>query len=253
MKKLFMLFAVFILSMDLYSSTETIQEDFKTANTLYSEENYAQAIRAYQRIIEQGYESSALYYNMANSYFKTGRIGFAILNYEKALKLSPGDEDIRFNLDVANSRTIDKINQVPKLFLLEWWDQFVRLFSSETWSFFVVLFFLMIIVATAVLFGSFNNKLRQGSLYSLFAFVPLFIITSIVFFSSLNRETQIREGVLLEESTIVKSSPDTQSADAFIIHEGIKFIIEDEVSNWTRIKIADGKTGWIENSLFGEI
>ena len=79
------------------------------ANQLYKEKNYNGAIELYDSIISSGYYSSDVYYNLGNAHFKMGHLAPAILNYERAKKLAPSDDDIDFNLRIANLRVVDRV------------------------------------------------------------------------------------------------------------------------------------------------
>lgn len=114
--KILILFLV-LISVSLFAQPESFMEQ---GNQYYQKQQYDKAIQDYSKVLNEGYESSELYYNLGNAYFRKGNLGFAILNYEKALKLSPGDEDIQHNLALANSRTIDRINTLPDFFLFQW-------------------------------------------------------------------------------------------------------------------------------------
>lgn len=249
MRKLIFIFLLIAVKLLAQSPDELM----KKANEFYNQKNYAEAISLYEKIISQGYESSSLYYNLGNAYFREGKLGFAILNYEKGLKLDPDDEDINFNLRLANSRTVDKISEVPKIFLIEWWESLITFFSISFLTFIIVLFVWILIASIAVYF--FSKKIfiqRISFLVGSFSLAFLFLF-AVIFIARLNRESSLNYGILTEQIYSVKTSPDEKSNDSFLIHEGIKFSIEDEVGNWVKIKLADGKVGWIEKNSFGKI
>ncbi len=119
---LFLLFVPAILS----AQPQTFME---RGNDYYQKQQYDKAVQAYNKVLNEGYESAELYYNLGNAYYRKGNLGYAILNYERALKLSPGDDDIRHNLALANSRTIDRINTLPDFFIFQWWESFLALLT----------------------------------------------------------------------------------------------------------------------------
>lgn len=104
------------------------------ANTAYINNDFPTAISLYETILSSGRQSGKLYYNLANAYFKEQEIGRAILNYNRALRLNPGNEDIRYNLQVAEKMTKDHIDAVPEFFVKTWLSNLRNLLSSTTWA-----------------------------------------------------------------------------------------------------------------------
>lgn len=223
------------------------------ANKYYQEQQYNTAIEFYNKIISQGYESSALFYNLGNAYFKAGDLGKAILYYEKGLKLSPGDDDITFNLRIANSRTVDKITELPKLFIVEWWEKLITSFSTSGWAFLTVVIFWIFLGAIGLFIFAKKIRVQKISLMVSSFVLALLIVSVVILISRYNHEVVKNYGVLTEQIYSVKGAPDSRSNDIFVIHEGIKFTIEDQVNEWYKIRLADGKVGWIPKNVFGFI
>lgn len=249
-------FFIILLLLPLISTSpfaQTPEELMNRANGYYQNEQWNEAIETYEQILNQGYEGAALYYNLGNSYFKSGNLGRAILNYERALKLEPGDDDVEFNLRLANARTVDRIREVPKLFLLEWWDLIVASLTPGNWALLVILFYLLLLVSIGLYLLTGNLNLQKLSIYSGIVSFAALIILVIILISAVNNKTSYDHGILLTGIATAKVSPDEQSSDAFIIHEGLKFEIQDQVSNWSKIKLADGKIGWLPQDTFEKI
>jgi tetratricopeptide (TPR) repeat protein len=232
---------------------QTTDELVKNGNKAYQSENYQAAIESYQKILGQGFESGALYYNLGNSYFKSGKIGYAIYCYEKGLKLEPNDEDLSYNLKIANSRTVDKISELPKLFIVSWWEGLVTSLGVTGWSVVVMIIFWSLLASFAVYLMSGKINFQRIAFLSASVFLALFLMASILLFARVNRESATNYGILLESSYTVKVSPDVKSGDAFVIHEGIKFAIEDHLNEWVKIHLGDGKVGWIQKNVLGRI
>jgi len=254
MKKIFIYFIIlYSVSTTIFAQDFDPQDLLKKANKAYNKQNFEEALNYYSQILHHGLVSSELYYNIGNSYYRMGKIGYAILNYEKALKLSPGDDDIKHNLSVANSHTVDKIEELPKLFLIEWWDSLVMLFSVNTWAFIFILFFVIFLTLIGFYYYYRYSKYQKPLFFlATFNLIILFFVLTL-FIVRFNDERSNEYGILLETSANVKVSPDFEANDAFIIHEGIKFKIEDKVENWTKIKLRDGKIGWLNNNYFKSI
>jgi len=242
-----------VLFMTTNLLAQTPDELMKSANKFYQQGNYELAIQSYQKILGQGFESGALYYNLGNAYFKTGKLGYAIYSYEKGLKIEPNDEDLAYNLKIANSRTVDKIAQLPKLFIVSWWEGLVTSLNVSGWSFVVMIVFWILLASIAIYFFSRRSNLQKISFLSSSISLSVLIIAAVILFARVNREAATDYGILLEPTYSVKVSPDIKSNDAFIIHEGIKFSIEDHVNDWSKIRLIDGKIGWIQKTVFGQI
>ncbi len=228
-------------------------ELMKGANKFYQEGQFEQAIRSYEKILGQGFESGALYYNLGNAYFKSGKLGYAIYYYEKGLKLQPNDEDLLYNLKIANSRTFDKITELPKLFIVSWWEGLVTSLGVSGWSFIVVIVFWILLASFAFYFFSRRAPIQRISFFISSISLAVLIFLAVLLFARVNRDATTNYGILLRQTYSVKISPDSKSADAFVVHEGIKFTIEDYVNDWAKIRLADGKVGWIEKNAFGQI
>lgn len=254
MKKNFVMmftFTLLMISQSLFAQSP--DQLMLNANKLYQEGQYENAIESYQKILSQGYESGALYYNLGNAYFRTGKLGYAIYNYEMGLKLNPNDDDMNYNLRIANSRTVDKIVELPKLFIVAWWEGIIASFSITGWSLLVIVFYLILVASIAVYLLIRKPMLQRFAFLSGSMSLAVLILLAVFLFARFNRDSTTNYGILLSQNYTVKVSPDSKSSDAFVIHEGIKFTIEDHVSDWDKIRLADGKVGWIERNSIGQI
>jgi tetratricopeptide (TPR) repeat protein len=225
----------------------------RQANEFYQNKNFSEAINNYDAILKQGLVSPELYYNLGNAYFRNGELGKAILYYEKTLKLSPNDDDANYNLLIAKARTVDNIKEVPRLFIFNWWETILTAFSTSGWLLMIFVFYILFLSSASIYF--FLKRIHVQKFAFIFGLVNLFvmIITIILFTASLNRETADNYGILIKSVETAKISPGMNSNDAFVIHEGIKFEIEDELDNWAKIKLTDGKVGWLPKNSFENI
>ncbi|HSP88861.1 MAG TPA: tetratricopeptide repeat protein [Ignavibacteriaceae bacterium] len=242
-----MLFVSLILLSASFSFAQNEEKLFQQGNEYFRQKQYDKAIESYHQLVNSGYEGTALYYNLGNAYYRVGKIGYAILYFEKALKLSPGDEDIKHNLTLANLKTIDRLESLPQFFLFEWWESLLALFTTSGWTVTVYIFYILFIFSIAFYFFIRNSLQQRVVLITGITSLILLLLSSTLLIIKLNKELNIKSGVVVENTVNVKLSPDTGSNDAFIIHEGIKVKLEDKVDNWIKIRLEDGKVGWIQN------
>lgn len=226
---------------------------YMRANSLYQQAQYELALERYNAVILSGKESADLYYNMGNAAYRSNSIGHAILYYEKALKLEPTHQDAMHNLDYVSRYRLDSFEQVPVLFLGTWIEGFVRLFPERTWSILAMIFF--VIILSGVLFYLFSRHIfvKKLGFISGMAALLLFMIT---LSSAINRHRDIvnpDSGIILAPSVVVRSSPSDSGTELFILHEGTKIEVNEEVSGWQNIKVIDGREGWIMTSDFQSI
>lgn len=254
------IFLKLLLSLLLFAFTNVksfVQTEAEAAmqsgNSFYQKENYKAAAQEYESVLQLGYESAPLFYNLGNTYFRLNELGKAILNYEKSLKLEPGDEDAIYNLRIAEARTVDKIQTVPKIFISEWWEILVTSFSVSGWGIVFVIFYIIMLGLIAFYFLTRSGRMQRFAFYLGVVNLSVVFLVLILFVLSYNREVNSNYGVLIEDMITAKQSPNQQSSDAFVIHEGVKFEIQETLNNWAKIKLEDGKVGWLPENSFGKI
>jgi tetratricopeptide (TPR) repeat protein len=245
MKKIILILTVILLLFNSLLKAENINSKFASANELYKKGKYSEAISGYLDISNDGYKSAELYYNIGNSYFKMEKVPDAILFYERAKKLAPDDEDINFNLKIANLKIVDKINTVPKIFFMEWYENLHSTFSSSSWSTLSIIFIWLTFIFLSGYFLIWNIGMRKISFFSASASLIIAIACIFFAFEQSGIELSKNSAIVLSPSVYIKSSPDKTSTDLFILHEGTKVTILDQVGDWKKIKIADGNVGWL--------
>jgi len=222
-------------------------------NQAYNEGLYQESTDYYLRVIEQGYESAELYFNIGNSYFKINRMPEAILYYEKAIKLNPGSENVKYNLSLANSRIIDKIETVPELFYIKWWKNISNRLSTDSWAKLGIIFFAVFWIAVFTFFFSKSIVFRKLSFWSGIIILMISGLSFLFAHQKYNLEAHQRQAILFTPTVTVKSSPNEHSVDLFVIHEGTKILITDRVEGWSEIRIADGSQGWLKDDTYRKI
>ncbi len=223
------------------------------ANAAYSNGSYRQAVELYDALLAEGVHSGKLYYNLGNSWFKLGRMGQAILNYNRALLLDPTDEDTRYNLAMANARIVDKIDTVPEFFLKTWLRDLGLVFSSDTWAVLGLVFLGITFAAVILWLLARTLALRKTGFYG--GIVSLIICMTATFYAHYQRGRLLYggEAVVMNLVAPVKSSPGAGSKDIFVLHEGTKVRKLGQLDGWTEIVLSDGNKGWISTSAIESV
>ena len=216
------------------------------ADSAYIQGDYLTAIDIYQSVIENQGVNATLYMNLGNCWLKRDEIAKAILYYERAYLLVPSDPDIRFNLDLARTKTVDKVNAVNQLFIVVWFKKLLAVLDVNGWAVMTVILFALTIILTGVLLFSKKSGLRKIS-FSFSAFFLLLSILSFIFATTQMGNIRERDtAIIMSPSVTVKSTPTSAGTDLFIIHEGRKVkILDSSMKEWVEIRLEDGNTGWI--------
>ena len=216
------------------------------ADSAYVRGEYQQAIKDYEALLKQGV-SADLYYNLGNAYYRTENITRAVLNYERALLLSPGDRDIRFNLQMARSKTIDKITPEQDMFFVTWYRSLVNLTSVDGWADIALISLALAIVLALLYLFSERIWLRKVGFFGAIILIVFFLLSNVFAHQQKDLLVNRRGAIVTAPAVTVKSTPAKQGTDLFILHEGTKVTITDgSMKDWKGIRLADGKEGWIE-------
>jgi tetratricopeptide (TPR) repeat protein len=221
-------------------------DEFSRANRLYTEGSFKEAILIYHQIINSGYHSAELYYNLGNAYYRSGQVPAAILNYERAALLAPGDEDIRFNLLLARTNVRDRIEELPDFFLNRWWKGARDMLGAGEWAAVSVVSFTVSLVFLAVFLMSFSVVVKKIFFWLA---VTVFFWAIMSFSFGLDQRNHLKNqntAIVFSPVVPVKSSPDINSTDLFFIHEGTKVWVEDSLGDWRAIRLSDGNKGWLQ-------
>lgn len=241
LKKIVFLLLIQSLTLAAFAQQTVIKE----AEAAYTKEEYGKAAELYEKVLKESGESPEIYYNLGNAYYKAGRIAPAILSYERALTLDPGDGDIRFNLQIAKQKTVDKIEPVGEFFLSRWLGSLENLGGADTWARTGIVCFILFIGCLILFFFSKWLRLKKIGFY-----LGLLLLLGVIFaniFAKHQKDELIdrTHAIVFAPTVTVKSSPDASGTDLFILHEGTKVLVKSTLGEWSEIALEDGNVGWM--------
>lgn len=251
MKLIFKYLIAFLIILSITynaSSQEQRKEKFSQGVVSYTSGDYQQALQIWSELYNTGYRSAELNYNLGNVYFKLNNIPDAILYYERAALLKPLDEDINYNLHIARTLVVDRFQEIPELFYIKWYNIVSLLLSSNNWAkISLISFFLTLSFISLYIYSSRYTRKVIGFWFAIFFFM---ISLSGLAFSGRNKNLIFDSRKAIVTSSLVsgKSSPDNSGTDLFVLHDGTKVSIEDEVGEWFEIRLSDGNKGWIPSN-----
>lgn len=226
-------------------SQQASQDKFNQGVTYFSAGSYKEALQVWTEIYNTGYRSANLNYNIGNACFKLNDIPGAILFYERAYLLSPADENINYNLQIARTLIVDRFQEIPEIFFVRWYNFVSLLLSSNTWAIVsLVTFLLCLLLLSLYIYSSHYRNKVLGFWFAISFFI---LSASSLTFSLRNKSLVFDSNKAIISSPLVsgKSSPDNSGTDLFLLHDGTKVTIEDKVGEWFEIRLSDGNKGWI--------
>ena len=245
-KKRYILIIIFIsLFVRIAVSQDTNKDKFYQGVTYFTAGSYKEALQIWTDIYNTGYRSANLDYNIGNAYFKLNNIPSAILFYERAYLLKPADENINYNLQIARTLIVDRFQEIPELFFIKWYN-FVSLFLSiNSWAKISITSFILFLLLLSLYI--YSSRYRHKVIgFWLGVFFIVLSLTSLAF-TIRNKSLVYDSHKAIISSPMVngKSSPDKSGNDIFVLHEGTKVTVEDEVGEWSEIRLSDGNKGWV--------
>ncbi|MCK5135483.1 MAG: SH3 domain-containing protein [Bacteroidales bacterium] len=250
MKKAYVILFVVMVVTEVSATSDSL---YQKANGLYQQGEYETALNIYRDIINAGFESSGLYYNMGNAAYRSNSIGYSILYYEKTLKLDPSHEDAIHNLEYVSRYRVDTFEQVPELFIRSWTKAVVRSFSEQVWSILAIVLFMMLLGSVFIYLFSQRLVLKKAGFFIAMIGLALFIISLSSALAQHRNIIRPDAGIILSPSVIIRSSPSESGTELFILHEGTRVRVNEEVSGWHNIRVIDGREGWVQVNDFESI
>lgn len=225
---------------------EDFMSEVARANDLYASNNFQQAVDSYESLREKGLNNGYLYYNLGNTYIRLGKTGLAILNYIRAQKLIPRDENLQANLNFAIQQTRDKITPPPPdtLTTLFFWVNDLNLNENINFAFAINLLFWLTLTAWFYFRTNFLRLARNS----------IFLLLLLAFASigvKLQYESNSKIGVVLSKTVSVKSGLDASNVTLFELHEGALVNITDERQGWVEVQLDSKQKGWIPKDSLG--
>ena len=229
------------------------ESTLKEAEEAYAKEDYTQAIELYESVLKSYGESAMVYYNLGNAYYKAGKVAPAILNYERALLLNPGDSDTRFNLQVARQKTVDKIEPIGEFFLTRWIGTVEDVYSADGWAKWGVASFVLFSGCLVVFFFAEWVRLKKIGFFAGICFLLISLVANLFADSQQDKLLHRADAIVFASTVTVKSSPDASGTDLFILHEGTKVTIKSTLGEWSEIQLEDGNVGWMPSKEIQQI
>lgn len=253
----FPLLWVFVWILSSFAAVRVFADEptslFQQANQHYQAGHYAEAATAYEKILAQGRENWQVYYNLGNAYFKLRQYGKAILHYERAWQRNRQNEDIRFNLELANLAITDRISEPPRSLIVVWVGAALDFFSLQQVALLGLVFWVLLFAGLiANLVAGKRSWQRLGRRVAWGA-GALGLVFALIFAALLYRQQAQRYGIVLQNRVVVHTSPGTDATEAFILHEGAKVQLQEQSGEWARVRLADGKVGWLMRQAVEQI
>ncbi len=241
MKRLFNTILAILFTATVFAQADLLQK----ANEHYTKEEFKQAIEVYNKILNTNMESPEVYFNLGNAYYKTGQYTLAILNYERAKLLAPDDEDINFNLQVANQKVVDSIQELPGIFIVRWWNALINTQTTDAWAVWSIVGFVLFLVMLGLYFLARTGEVKRVSFWAGCFLIAFTIFTWSFAAKQKSRLVNHNQAIVMQPTVTAKSSPSEKGTNLFVIHEGLKVQITDKLGDWVEIKLSDGNKGWI--------
>ncbi|MFD0990386.1 tetratricopeptide repeat protein [Mariniflexile jejuense] len=241
MKKLLYILS-FLLSLSVFAQNNAI---FDSANALYNEGKYAEAIDKYNTILTTKKHSAELYFNLGNAHYKLNHIAPSIYYYEKALQLAPNDADIENNLAFARNMTIDAIDVIPEAGLSKLLNNAANSFTFDAWAKISIAFVFCFVILFLIYYFAYTSLRKRLTFLGSLASLAFMCITLLFAFHKFNLDKKDKPAIVFAKESLIKNAPNNRSEESFKLHEGTKVQVIDTVNNWKKIKLQDGKTGWI--------
>ena len=248
MRFLFILLTL-LTGQTIYAASEN--ELIEKAEKAYKEKHFSEAITSYQTLLNNGYQSYQLHYNLGNAYFRVNQIGQAIYHYELANKLDPNNNDVLTNLEIANTKTIDKIEAKENFLASALKNKIVNSLSSTEWAWSSIIFLFLALTMIFLFFGSTGTSIKKTGFFLGLISLIGFIFSMSMGYISLNDKKEIHFAIIVSKESKIYNEPEESQNQKFSLHEGTKVKVLESNKEWTSIQLENGNEGWVKTSDVG--
>jgi len=225
----------------------------RQAENAYDQKNYQEAISSYEKLVQEGYRSFQLYFNLGNAYYRANKLGKAIYNYELARKLSPTDEDISINLSIAQAKTIDKIDSRENFFISAVKTGLLTSLSTTSWAW-LSIFFIVLSCCSFYFFRISTQSIIRRLTFIVCLLAGLFfLLTYFLGYSALKAKNGNKFAIILAAESRILNEPTANGKFKFSLHEGTKIHVIETNGDWVLIKLDNGNEGWLQSKDVGVI
>lgn len=219
------------------------------ADSAFAKENYEEAADLYETIAAE-VSHPDIYYNLGCTYYRLNDMAHAVLNFERAFILNPGNDDVRFNLNMARSKTVDRITPKHEIFFVTLFRNITNSFNLQQWAIICIVFFVIALFSLGLFFLSDRYHIRKYSFYTGILFILLVVFCNISAYYQRDIVENRNSAIIMSTSITVKSTPSESGNELFVLHEGTRVEITDNsMKEWCEIELADGKKGWIPRNV----
>lgn len=229
------------------------QNDFEKGNECYTKGDFTAAVASYEKVLNTKKESAELYFNLGNAYYKLNKVAPAIYNFEKALLLQPNDSEIKNNLKFAQKMQIDAIKEVPKVGFNKVIEDFTSYFHYDSWAWFAVGFATLFLLFFIGYYFSHTTLSKRIFFIAMFLALLLIVLSVLAALFEKSNYDNENPAIVFAAIVSVKSEPNKEATDAFVLHEGTKVYVLEALANWRKIELSDGTKGWIEKEAIQEL
>lgn len=240
-----------LAAISMIVQAEVTPSEMKTqADSAYARADYETAVKLYGELAEQNLTTDVCY-NLGCAYYRIDDIAHSVLWFERALKLSPSDKDVLFNLEMARTKTIDKIIPQHEFILFTYFRIMTNWFSLRTWTTIGLLTFVLMLASLLLFWASGSVTVRKLTFSSAIVLLLITVLSNVCATQQRNFKQSHTSGIIITPAVTVKSTPADNGNDLFVLHEGSKVeILDSSLKEWCEVSIADGKVGWIPKKAF---
>jgi tetratricopeptide (TPR) repeat protein len=242
--------ALIFLGLQAWASPDALRA---RADSAYVAKEFALAAEQYEQVLALGYTSAEVLYNLGNVYFRMGEVPKAVLQYERALRLSPADEDIIMNLRLANLQVKDKIEVLPEVLPVRIWNRVLSLLSMDHWAWVSIIGLLLTVVCVVLYFTRYEPRVRM---VGFFGGILMLMLLGLGLSGALHQRNVLMNddrAVIFTPTLNAHAAPDAQSGLLFVVHQGTVVQVTQELNGWYRIRLKDGNVGWVTEGSFERI